>query len=103
MSPGRGEASGAATGGNMRSIWTLVCALCAALLANTADAADRANKDEAVAMVKKAVVFIKGSGPAKAYTEFTDRKGQFVDRDLYVVVYRLDGHVLAHGGNAKLV
>ena len=87
----------------MRSIWMLTGALCAALAAHAAGAADRATKDEAVAMVKKAVSYIKSSGAEKAYGEITDRKGQFVDRDLYIVVYRLDGHVLAHGGNAKLV
>jgi cytochrome c len=87
----------------MRSIGTLTGVLCATLLVGSAIAADRANKDEAMAMVKKAVAYIKASGPDKAYTEITDRKGQFVDRDLYVVVYGLDGKVLAHGGNAKLV
>ena len=87
----------------MRSIPVLTCVLCALLAVVSAEAADRATKDEAVAMVKKAVAYIKSTGPQKAYTEITDRKGQFVDRDLYIVVYRLDGHVLAHGGNAKLV
>jgi len=66
-------------------------------------AAEFATKDEAQAMVKKAVAFIKEQGPEKAYPEITDRAGKFVDRDLYVVVYGLDGKVLAHGGNAKLV
>src|SRR6185312_11229064 len=88
---------------SMRSIPVLTGVLCALFAFAAADAADRATKDEAVAMVKKAVSYIKSSGAEKAYTEITDRKGQFVDRDLYIVVYRLDGHVLAHGGNAKLV
>ena len=35
-------------------------------------------------MVKKAVAFIKASGPEKAYDEFTNGK-QFKDRDLYVI------------------
>jgi cytochrome c len=30
-------------------------------------------------------------------------KGPFIDRDLYVVVYGMDGVVLAHGGDKKLV
>jgi len=62
-----------------------------------------ANKDEAVAMVKKAVAFIKGQGADKAYPEFTGKDPKFIDRDLYVVVYQLDGKVLAHGSNAKFV
>ena len=56
-------------------------------------------KDEAVAMVKKAVAAIKGEGPDKAYAEIDDPKGPFVDRDLYIVVCRMDGVVLAHGAD----
>lgn len=66
-------------------------------------AAERATKDEAMAMVKKAVATIKSDGPDKAYASFNDKKGAFVDRDLYVVVYGLDGKVLAHGANEKLI
>ena len=35
--------------------------------------------------------------------KFTGKAAKFVDRDLYVVVYQLDGKVLAHGSNAKFV
>ena len=69
----------------------------------SAFAAEWATKDEAQAMVKKAVVFIKEQGPDKAYPEITNRAGRFIDRDLYVVVYQLDGKVLAHGSNEKFV
>ena len=54
-------------------------------------------------MVKKAVGFIKEQGADKAYGEFTGKAAGFIDRDLYVVVYQLDGKVLAHGSNAKFV
>ena len=60
-------------------------------------------KDEAVAMVKKAVAEIKAAGPDKAYALINDRSGPFVDRDLYIVVYGLDGVVLAHGADAKRI
>jgi cytochrome c len=69
----------------------------------SAPAAEFATKEEAQAMVVKAVAFIKQEGAPKAYAEFTNKKGQFTDRDLYVVVYGLDGKVLAHGQNDKLV
>ena len=62
-----------------------------------------ATKDEAVAMVKKGVAFIKKEGKDKGYAEITNKKGQFTDRDLYLVVYGLDGKVLAHGANEQLV
>ena len=68
-----------------------------------AAASDGANKDDAVAMVKKAVAFIKEQSPDKAYPELSDKAGKFIDRDLYVVVYQLDGKVLAHGSNAKFI
>ena len=80
-------------------------AAAAALLvgATAASAAEFGTKDEAMALVKKAVVFVKEQGPDKAYPEISNKSGQFIDRDLYVVVYGLDGKVLAHGANAKLI
>ena len=68
-----------------------------------ARSADSAKKDDAIAMVKRAVSFIKEQGPEKAYPEITNKAGKFIDRDLYVVVYQLDGRVLAHGSNEKFV
>jgi cytochrome c len=65
--------------------------------------AEFASKDEAVAMVKKAVAFIGQQGPEKAYAAFNDKAPEYLDRDLYVVVYSLKGTVLAHGANIKLV
>jgi cytochrome c len=66
-------------------------------------AAEYATKDEAVAMVKKAYAFIKSEGSQKAYSEISNKAGRFTDRDLYVVVYGLDGKVLAHGANERLI
>ena len=62
-----------------------------------------ATKDEAIAMVKKAVAAIKSEGPDKAYPEISTKGGPFTAGDLYVVVYQLDGKVLAHGSNQKFV
>ena len=45
--------------------------------------AKSANKDEAAAMVKKAVSFIKEQGAEKAYAEISTKAGRFIDRDLY--------------------
>ena len=82
-----------------------VAALVAALsiLGWSSLAATGATKDEAVAMVEKAVAAIKAEGPDTAYAEISDPAGKFVDRDLYIVVYGLDGMVLAHGANAKRI
>src|SRR5438874_13313525 len=74
-----------------------------ALIPGEARAADAATKDEAVAMVKKAVAAIKAEGADKSYAEIDNPAGPFVDRDLYIVVYGMDGMVLAHGANKKRI
>ena len=71
--------------------------------AHAAFAADPVSKDEAVAMVKKAVAAIKAESAEQAYAEISNPTGPFVDRDLYIVVYGLDGMVLAHGANKSRV
>jgi signal transduction histidine kinase len=73
------------------------------LLGASSMAAAGATRDEAVAMVKKAVAAIKADGLDKVYAEISDPAGPFVDRDLYIVVYGLDGMVLAHGADANRV
>ncbi|MFY9513512.1 MAG: cache domain-containing protein [Rubrivivax sp.] len=80
-------------------------ALGVALLATVALAAqaNNATPAEATAMVKKGVAFIKSSGKDKAYAEISNKAGSFVDRDLYLVVYGLDGVVRAHGANEKMI
>jgi signal transduction histidine kinase len=65
--------------------------------------AGNANRNDAVAMVKRGISYIKANGPEKAYPEISNKTGGFVDRDLYLVVYGLDGKCLAHGANAKQV
>ena len=47
-----------------------------------AQAGDVGTKDEAVALVKKAIEYIKANGNDKAFVEIDNPKGQFVDRDL---------------------
>ena len=59
---------------------------------------------------------VKATEGAIGYIDYSDAKasgfkfvslknkaGKFIDRDLYVVVYQLDGKVLAHGSNPKFV
>ena len=73
-------------------------------LASTGHAADGgATAEQATAMVKKSVGFIKANGAEKAYAEITSKTGQFRDQDLYLTVYGMDGVVRAHGANEKMV
>ncbi len=62
-----------------------------------------ANPEEATLMVKKGVAFLKANGKDKGYAEISNKGGQFNDRDLYLVVYGLDGVVRAHGANEKMI
>ena len=81
-----------------------IAALAIAAVAGAAHAkSEYATKEEAVAMVKKGIAFIKANGTEKGYAEITSKKSQFTDRDLYLVVYGLDGMVHAHGANEKQV
>ncbi len=72
------------------------------MMLGASHAADQGTATEAEAMVKKAVAYIKANGPEKAYEEFTNGKS-FKDRDLYIIVYDLNGKNLAQGANPKLV
>ena len=79
----------------MKKILALLAALMAGL-ALQVHAADRATADEAEALVKKAIVFYDRNGRDKALAEFQKQPGPFVDRDLYVTVYTMDGTALSH-------
>lgn len=69
----------------------------------SAHALAAATADDATAMVKMGVTFIKANGGDKGHAEITSKEGQFRKDDLYLVVYGLDGTVRAHGANAKMV
>lgn len=81
----------------------IVAALGAALVATAAFAAERVTPKEAEAMVRKGVAYIKANPRDKAMADITDPKGAFVDRELYLTVYKMDGTALAHGANARFV
>lgn len=84
---------------------SLVLMVAALMFSGAASAAERASRDEAVAMVKKAAAFLKENGKEKAFAEFNKPNGSFVDRDLYIFAYSAngDGINLAHGANSSLI
>ena len=74
------------------------------LSAATVSAQDKhGTKDEAVAMVKKAVAHVKKVGKDKAFADFSVKGGAFTDRDLYVYTADFSGKVTSHGANDKLL
>ena len=95
----------------MKTNTKLAAALVLAAMLGTAAAAASAPKKsdgrvgaaEAEAMVKKGVEYIKDHPRAQAMADITNPKGQFVDRELYLTVYNMEGTALAHGANPKFV
>lgn len=61
------------------------------------------SKDEAKAMVLKAVEFYKKNGKEKSLLEFSKQKSDFVKGSLYLTVWDLKGTQIAHGANPKLI
>ncbi len=89
---------------NKHLLISALVAAAASTFASSAFAAEGgATPDEATAMVKKGAAFIKTSGKDKGYAAISTKGGQFSDRDLYLVVYGLDGTVRAHGANEKMI
>jgi cytochrome c len=76
-------------------------ALFAACIATTVSfgamaASDRATPAEAQTLVKRAVAHYKKYGSDKAMADLCKADGAFIDRELYVVVIRMDGLEIAH-------
>lgn len=82
----------------MRTWYTMLLAalLLCGWAAPLAQASERGSAAEAQAMVKKAVAYLQKNGAQKAYAEFNNTQGQFRDRDLYLVVFDLQGTAIAH-------
>ena len=78
-------------------------ALVALAMQGQAMAGDTGTPAEAIAMVKKAGEYLKANGKEKAFAEFSNPKGAFKDRDLYIMVYDMNGVNRAHGANPKLI
>jgi signal transduction histidine kinase len=89
----------------MARIFRIVSALAIALLfSGNAFAAEFGTKEEAVALVKRAIAYVDQVGIDKAAPEFSDRKsGKWTDRDLYLTIANKDGIRVAHGLNQKLI
>jgi signal transduction histidine kinase len=65
-------------------------------------AGEHANADDAIAMVKRVIQYMKANGKEKTIAEVNNINGQFRDRDLYITINTLDMVTLAHGANPKM-
>lgn len=75
----------------------------AVMFAVPAFAQEVGTADEAKALTERALAHAAKVGTDAAFKEFTDAKGAFVDRDLYVFCMDKSGVMQAHGGNPALV
>jgi cytochrome c len=75
----------------------------ATLAAPPARAEEVASTRDAELLVRQAVSFLRKEGKAKALEAFSDPKGRFAYRDLYVMAYDLDGKCLAHGAKKERI
>jgi signal transduction histidine kinase len=66
-------------------------------------AADAGASKDAMAMVKKAVAYLKLNGKDKTLSEASNPKGLFVNGDIYLTITDSTGRVLAHGLNPRLI
>jgi signal transduction histidine kinase len=77
------------------------------LLASTATlaigASDHGSREEAKALLERALAHIDAVGKQQAYADFSRRDGGFVDRDLYVYCFDMKGNNVAHGSNPAVI
>lgn len=77
-------------------------ALALSLFVAPAMAADYGSREEAKALVDKAVELYK-QDPQKALAAFNSKDGGFIDRDLYIFVFDKDGIFLANGAKPAML
>ena len=80
----------------------MLAILFAVLTVGTAFAEKFGTPEEAEALVKKAVAYVKANGKEKAIVQFNNPSGPFRNKDLYITAYEPDGMCRAHF-NPKLV
>ncbi|THB67548.1 MAG: histidine kinase [Gammaproteobacteria bacterium] len=61
-----------------------------------------ASKEDAKNMVEKAIKYIEENGMEKAEVAFKDKKGDFINGQLYVFVINFDGLMIIHPIKANL-
>ncbi|MBI5439691.1 MAG: cache domain-containing protein [Deltaproteobacteria bacterium] len=62
-----------------------------------------ATREDAKAMVQKAVAYIQTHGKEAALSEFSNQRGAFSKGELFVYAQDLTGTVLAHGGTRAII
>lgn len=87
----------------MKYLITFITALLLSLSGVTARAAEHGTAEEAQALINKTAAYLIDEGPEKTFFEVSNPRGRFTYRDLYVVIYDLQGKIMAHGMTPRLV
>jgi cytochrome c len=86
----------------MRSpLAVVLCLTVSALLPAAAARAD--GIADAKTLLLKASAHLREVGEQQAFADFQDKSKPFIDGDLYVLVYSMEGVCLSHGQDPKLV
>lgn len=85
----------------MKKVFVIVAVFL--FVAGLALAAEKGTAKEAKQMVDKGIAYIKANGKEKAFAEFNNPAGRFINKDLYLFALDFNGITLAQGGNPKLV
>lgn len=87
----------------MKNMIRLAVLLFITVATDAAHAQSSGSAEDAMAMVQRAVAYIKENGREKALAEFIGSNPKFKQGDLYIFVTSSTGTMLAHGTNPKLV
>jgi signal transduction histidine kinase len=85
----------------MRKLFVLCTAVI--FIAGFSATAFSATLDEAKALVEKAAAYYEANGKEKAIKEYNNPKGQFVNGELYVFAWDMNGTNIAHPINPKQI
>lgn len=88
----------------LKKLFATMAMLAATLLGTAAMAEDYGSKEDAVAMVDRAIALYEAEGLDALSAAVNDPENtDFHDKDLYVFVFDNAGVALAHGANEKLI
>ena len=81
----------------------VVLAFAQLLFIGGAFAQAKGTADEAKALVEKGLAHIKAVGVDKAAEDINAKDGKWTEKDLYVIIIKFDGTMVAHGANKVMV
>lgn len=84
-----------------RMAW--LAAVILGLAANEAGAEETVAKEQVVAYVDRMLAHIQAVGAERAFADFSNTKGPWIEGELYPFCHSLAGINVAHGGNPNMV